>query len=68
MKKYESHIENKKNIIQEPDAGYEKAEMDLLRDALRRNYNERFLMMTRLMKRGTMLKNAKIIRRPLLNS
>lgn len=44
----------------EVDALYEKAEMDLLRDALKRTHKERFLMMTRLMKLNIMLKNAKI--------
>lgn len=46
------------------DADYEKAEMDLLRDALRRTYTERFLMMTTLMKMNIMFKKAKIIRTP----
>ena len=32
------------------DADYEKAEMDLLREALKRSYTERFLMMTSLIK------------------
>ena len=32
------------------DVDYEKAEMDLLRDALKRSYKERFLMMTQLIK------------------
>jgi hypothetical protein len=32
------------------DADYEKAEMDLLREALKRSYKERFLMMTGLIK------------------
>ena len=54
------HEENK-NIASEPQADYEKAEMDLLRDGLKRSYTERFKMMTTLMKIGFMLKNAKII-------
>ena len=41
---------------------YEKAEMDQLRNALRRTYTERFLMMTKLMKMNVMFKQAKIIR------
>lgn len=48
----------------EVDALYEKAEMDLLRDALKRTHKERFLMMTRLMKMNIMLKNAKITHKP----
>lgn len=52
--------EKNKNILREPEPDYEKAEMDLLRDALKRTHTERFLVMTTLMKRGRMLKNAKI--------
>ncbi len=44
------------------DADYEKAEMDSLRNALKRTYTERFLMMTTLMKMNEMFKKAKIIR------
>lgn len=46
------------------DADYEKAEMDLLRAALKRTHQERFLVMTRLMKIGVMLKKAKITHTP----
>lgn len=46
------------------DADYEKAEMDLLRDALNRTYTERFLMMTTLMKMNTMFRKAKITHTP----
>ncbi len=49
-----------KNIIQEPQPHYEKAEMDLLRAALKWSYTERFLIMTTLMKRNIMLQKAKI--------
>jgi hypothetical protein len=49
------------NTIEATDADYEKAEMDQLRDALKRSHKERFLVMTKLMKRGKMLKNAKMI-------
>lgn len=55
--------ENKKNPQQKyipTDADYEKAEMDQLRAALKRSYRERFLVMTRLMKIGIMLRKAKI--------
>ncbi len=48
----------------EPD--YEKAELDLLRDALKKSHEERFLTMTRLMKRSIMFRNAKIVHQPLL--
>ncbi len=47
----------------EPD--YEKAELDLLRDALKRMHEERFRTMTKLMKIGLMLKNAKVVHKPL---
>ena len=46
------------------DTDYEKAEMDQLYAALKRNYTERFLVMTKLMKRNEMFRKAKIIRTP----
>jgi hypothetical protein len=46
------------------DADYEKAEMDQLRNALKRTYTERFLMMTTLMKMNEMFRRAKIIKAP----
>ena len=49
-----------KHLANEPEADYEKAELDLLRDGLRRTHEERFKMMTTLMKIGFMLKKAKI--------
>ena len=52
--------EENKNIASEPLPDYEKAEMDLLRDGLKRSYTERFKMMTTLMKISFMLKRAKI--------
>lgn len=42
------------------DADYKKAETDLLKTALKRNYTERFEMMTTLMNINVMLRNAKI--------
>ena len=45
------------------DADYEKAEMDLLCDGLKRTHTERFLMMTTLMKMNIMMRKAKIIRK-----
>lgn len=47
----------------EPD--YEKAELDLLRDALKKTHEERFFIMTKLMKRSIMFKNAKVVHKPL---
>ncbi len=55
-----------KNIMQEPQADYEKAEMDLLRDALKRSYKERFLMATTLYKIQATLNKAKIVYKPYL--
>jgi len=49
-----------KNILQEPQPDYEKAEMDLLRDALKRSYKERFLVATTLYKVQQSMKKAKI--------
>lgn len=49
------------NFLREPEAFYEKAETDQLKEALKLSYTERFLVMTRLMKRGFMLSKAKII-------
>ena len=47
----------------EPD--YEKAELDLLRDALKKTHEERFFTMTKLIKQGIMMKNAKVGHKPL---
>jgi hypothetical protein len=55
-------------FLREPDAFYEKAEMDLLRNSLKLSHKERFLAMTRLMKIGIMLKNAKITHQPVSSS
>ncbi len=46
---------------------YEKAEMDLLREALKRSYKERFLMATRLYKVQQTMKKAKITYKPYIN-
>ena len=56
--------DKKLNIVEEPTADYEKAEMDLLRNALKMSYTERFFVMTRLMKMDIMLRNAKITHKP----
>jgi hypothetical protein len=46
----------------QPD--YEKAELDLLRAALKRTHAQRFEMLTRLMKIQFTLNKAKIIHKP----
>ena len=57
---YKIHDTPPPGVTDNMDACYEKAEMDLLRDALKRTHEQRFFMMTRLMKLSIMLKNAKI--------
>ena len=52
------------NILNEPVADYEKAEIDLLRDALNRSYTDRFLMITRLYKIQLTINKAKITHKP----
>ncbi len=54
----------KDNTLKEPSADYEKAEMDLLRSALKRSHTERFHMMTKLMKMNQMLRRATIKHKP----
>jgi hypothetical protein len=53
-------LERNKNIVQEFDTAYEKAEIDLLREALNRTHKERFLMLTQLYKIQQTLNKAKI--------
>ncbi len=52
------------NILNETGADFEKAEIDLLKDALNRSYTERFLMTTRLYKIQLTLRRAKITHKP----
>jgi len=66
FKKYLELSEEERNglhnqFLQDPDVFYEKAETDLLRNSLRMSHKERFLVMTRLMKTGIMLKQEKIV-------
>ncbi len=58
--------EESKNQFSEDEINYyyEKAEMDQLREALKRSYKERFLMTTRLYKIQKMFEKAKITHRP----
>ena len=60
----ENKISLNGNILNEPTADYEKAEMNLLREALNRSYTERFLMATRLYKIQATLNRAKITHKP----
>jgi hypothetical protein len=60
--------DRKLNIVSEPAADYEKAEMDSLKLALSRSYTERFLIMTRLMKMDKMFRNAKITHKTMKDS
>ncbi|MDO6434185.1 hypothetical protein Q4E93_26485 [Flavitalea sp. BT771] len=46
---------------------FEKAEMDLLRESLRRSYKERFLMATRLYKIQQTMSKAVITRKPYIS-
>ena len=55
----------KKN--KEPVSGYEKAGDDLLREALKRSYKERFLMDTRLYKIQLTKRKAAITHNPYMS-
>ena len=52
------------NTVQEQVPDYAKAEMDLLKEALKRTYTERFLFATQLYKIGQTLSKAVITHRP----
>ena len=65
MKEYNQLTPQEKNdlhnsFLQEPDSFYEKAETDQMKKAVQKNYKERFLTMTRLMKLSIMFSRAKI--------
>ena len=55
-----------KNILEKPTPDFEKAEMDLLRNAQKHTYTERFLIMTSLMKMDMMFRKAKITYKPFI--
>lgn len=57
----------KKEKFEAPLPEYEKAEMDLLREALKRSYKERFLMATRLYKIQMTMQKAVIKHKPDFN-
>ncbi len=50
--------------LNEPVANYEKAELDLLRDGIRRTHEERFLFTTMLYKVQQTMKRAIIMHKP----
>lgn len=52
------------NILNEPVADYEKAEINLLKDSLNRSNTEKFLMTARLYKIQLTLARAKISHKP----
>jgi len=56
---------NQPSPDQTPD--FEKAELDLLRESLRRSYKERFLMATRLYKIQQTMKKAVITHKPFVS-
>jgi len=56
---------NQTPIVQNSD--FEKAELDLLRESLRRSYKERFLMATRLYKINQTMKKAVITHKPFVS-
>jgi len=51
----------------DPVPDFEKAELDLLRESLRRSYKERFLMATRLYKIQQTMKKAVITHKPFVS-
>ncbi|MBC8034555.1 MAG: hypothetical protein H7Y03_10440 [Chitinophagaceae bacterium] len=53
-----------KNAINEPQPDYEKAEIDLLREGLKRSYKERFEMTTRLYKIRQLMQKAVVSHKP----
>jgi hypothetical protein len=57
----------KKKKPEEPLPDYEKAEMDLLKESLKRTYKERFLMATRLYKIQNTMQKAAITHKPNIN-
>jgi hypothetical protein len=58
---------NKISHIPDQTLEFEKAEMDLLREGLRRSYKERFLMATRLYKIQQTMKKAVITHKPFVS-
>jgi len=68
MKDYSEMTEQERKELEEqylrdPDSLFNKADTDRLKEALKRTYKERFLVMTRLMKLNMLLTKAKITSR-----
>lgn len=59
--------QTKKDEEEQSNADFEKAEMDLLREALKRSYKERFLIATRLYKIQQTMQKAVISHKPFTN-
>ena len=57
----------KVQLVSQQTPDFEKAEMDLLRENLRRSYKERFLMATRLYKIQQTMKRAVITHKPFVS-
>lgn len=55
------------NTEEQQGADFEKAEMDLLKEGLKRSYKERFLMATRLYKIQKTMEKAVITHKPFIN-
>ncbi|MDE3185773.1 MAG: hypothetical protein KGM16_20360 [Bacteroidota bacterium] len=55
------------NTEQQQDSDFEKAEMDLLKEGLKRSYKERFLMTTRLYKIQKTMEKAVITHQPFIS-
>jgi len=58
---------DKNQLASEHSPDFEKAEIDLLRESLRRSYKERFLMTTRLYKVQQTMKKAVITHKPFIS-
>jgi hypothetical protein len=56
--------EENNHIIKEPEPDYEKAEMNLLKEGLKRSYKERFLFLNQLIKIQKTMQKAKITHKP----
>jgi hypothetical protein len=52
---------------QAPQSDYEKAELDFLKEGLKRSYKERFLMATRLYKIQQTMRKAVITHKPYIS-